>query len=373
MSTSESPPSRRARLVAWFEERLNLSEIFGFITTFGLAYGDIDTRRSLKETIEDAFHRPHPVYVRWPHILGILAFVLFLFQGVTGLFLSFYYQPSPDAAYQSFLVITRDTQFGWYIHQMHSWGSHVLIALLLLRLSRFFFHRAYRSPRELVWIFAILIFLLSVYQSLTGLVLAWDQHSYWSFIRSAEIISHLPVFGSLFGFFVGGYDLGQFALPRFYVLHILAIPGMMLTLFYLHFATIRRIGLSRLHGETATVRPLYPDHIINLLTVLVLLFGVVLTIAVIMPSMTYGVADPHAPFKGVLPPWFMLPAYGLLELLPDALAGSLMMVLLGLVIVVPFFDRADSSASRHLIVRVVFAIAALAVIWLGVLGYRMGG
>ena len=366
--------SRRRRLVDWFEKRLNLTEIFSFITTFGLAYGDIDTRRPLAEAVEDAFRKPHPVYVKWPHILGILAFVVFLFQAVTGLFLSFYYQPSPDAAYESFLVITRDASFGWYMHQMHSWGSHILIGLLLLRLCRFFLHRAYRSPRELVWIVGVLLALLAIYEALTGIILPWDQEAYWSFTRSAETISQLPVFGALFGFLVGGYELGQFVLPRFYVLHIMVVPLAILGLFYLHFATIRRIGLSRDVDDTVGPEyPLYPDHVLNLLTVLVLLFGVILTTAVLFPSLATGTADPYNAFPGALPPWYMLPAHGLVELLPSGVAGSLMMLLFCALTAAPFLDRSARGAPRRGVTGALLVVALSVIVWLGYLGHGMQG
>jgi quinol-cytochrome oxidoreductase complex cytochrome b subunit len=358
--------------VAWFEERVNLTEIFSFITTFGMAYGDIDTRRPLDEAVEDAFRKPHPVYVRWPHILGIMAFVVFLFQGVTGLFLSFYYQPSPDAAYNSFLVITRDTHLGWYIHQMHSWGSHILIALLLLRLCRFFFHRAYRSPRELVWIVGVLLALLAIYEAISGSILPWDQEAYWSFMRTAEAIRELPVFGAIFGFLVGGYDLGPFLLPRFYVLHIMAVPLAILALFYLHFATIRRIGLSRGDGDAGPEYPLYPDHILNLLTVLVLLFGVILTAAVVFPSLATGAADPYVAYEGVLPPWYMLPAHGLIEVLPGDVAGVLMMLSFVALTAAPFLDRARGEGSR-VVSGSLLVVALGLVVWLGYVGYGIRG
>jgi quinol-cytochrome oxidoreductase complex cytochrome b subunit len=365
--------SRSGRFVAWLEKRLNLTETLSFITTFGLAYRDIDTRLPLREAMREAFSRPQPVYVRWPHILGILAFVVFLFQGVTGMFLAFYYQPSPDAAYDSFLIITRDVHLGWYIHQMHGWGSHIFIGLLLLRLCRLFFHRAYRSPRELVWIVGVLLTLIAIYLAITGSALPWDQEAYWSFTRSAETIRQLPVVGAVFGFFIGGYDMGRFVLPRLYVLHIMALPITVMVLFYFHFATIRRIGLSQMSDDTVPERPLYPDHLLNLLTILVLLFGIILTLSVLLPSMATGQADAYTSYPGALPLWFMLPALGMIEVMPDQLAGALMMGLLTALIAAPFLDRGQEGPGRRLLTRLLFVIAMVIIAWLGTVGHSMGG
>src|SRR3990172_5272622 len=107
------------RLLDWLEQRLNLTEIFSFISTFGLAYGDIDTRKPLGEAMDEAFRKPLPAYAQWPQVLGLLTLVLFLSQMATGVLLAFYYQPAPATAYDSVLTIVQETTLGWYIHQMH--------------------------------------------------------------------------------------------------------------------------------------------------------------------------------------------------------------------------------------------------------------
>lgn len=367
MSTSRS-------VIGWLETRLNLTEIFSFFTTFGLSYGEIDLNKPLAEASREAFTRELPTYTRGPYILGVLTFLLFIFQGVTGLLLAFYYQPSPTAAYESTLLIIRDANFGWYINQMHYWGSNTLIALLAIRLVRFFIHGVYKKPRELFWVFGVTLFLLATQQALTGSLLPWDQRSYWSVTRGLEVMATLPIIGSILSFLVGGTELLAGTLLRFYVLHVIFIPLAMVFFFYLHFATVRKVGLSPLPGEKqAEAKPLYPDHLFQLVILSLLLFGAILTLGTLFPAPFSGKADAFTSPPATRPPWFLLPAYALIELLPRTVAGVvLLLVVLGLV-ALPFIER---TPYRELKKRPIFTAVAvgfcLLILVLTFIGYRRG-
>ena len=367
--------SMSRRILRWFEARINLTEIFSFITTFGLAYGDIDTRKKLDEAVEEAFKRPLPAYAQWPHVLGLVAFLLFLFQVATGALLLFYYQPAPQSAYDSVLLIIRDTSLGWYIHQMHYWGTSVLLALLVFRLARFFLHGTYKAPRELIWICGMVLFLLGCHAALTGNLLPWDQQAYWSVTRSLEIIRSMPVFGHVLGFLVGGLDIRDAALTRFYLLHVVALPLAMLAFFYLHFATVRRIGLSPLaEGSASDPKPLYPNHLLNLLTIFLLLFGVILALAVLWPEVFRGPADPFVSPAGIRPPWYLLPAYGLIETLPAGVGGTVLLLSLLVFLGVPFLDRTpDKPVRRRPVALLLFAGTCLGLLLLSYMGYTLRG
>ncbi|HLG14460.1 MAG TPA: cytochrome bc complex cytochrome b subunit [Blastocatellia bacterium] len=364
--------SRKA--VRWLEERLNLTEIFSFFTTFGLSYGSIDLNKPIEEAAREAFTRELPAYTRGPYILGVLTFLVFVFQGVTGLMLAFYYQPSAETAYESTLLIIREVNFGWYVHQMHYWGGNALIALLAVRLVRFFVHGVYKAPRELFWVFGVVLLFLSVNAALTGSLLPWDQQSYWSVTRGLEVIGTLPVVGYIASFLVGGFDLLSGTLLRFYVLHIIFIPLMMLFFFYLHFATVRRVGLSALPGDQkAEAKPLYPDHLIQLVVLSLILFGAILTLGTLFPSQFWLKADPFTSPAGIKPPWYMMPAYSLIELIPHWLAGViLLLAMLGLVLL-PFIERAPYQELRKRPILAASAAAfCLAVAVLAIIGYWRG-
>lgn len=364
--------STSRKMVGWLEQRLNLTEIFSFFTTFGLSYGEIDLNKPLAAASREAFTRELPAYTRGPYILGVLTFLMFIFQGVTGLLLAFYYQPSPAAAYESTLLIIRDASFGWYIHQMHYWGSNTLIALLALRLVRFFIHGVYKKPRELFWVFGVTLFFLATQQALTGSLLPWDQRSYWSVTRGLEVTATLPVIGSLLSFLVGGTELLSGTLLRFYVLHVIFIPMAMVFFFYLHFATVRKVGLSSLPGEKqAQPKPLYPDHLFQLVIVSLLLFGAILTLGTLLPAPFFGKADPFTSPPGTRPPWYLLPAYGLMELLPRTVAGVLMLLAALGLLALPFVERAPyRQLKKRPIFAGVAAIFCVLILVLAFIGYR---
>jgi len=360
------------KITAWFEERLNLTEIFSFVTTFGISHGDIDLSKPVVEAAREAFARRLPAYARWPYVLGVLTFLLFVLQVITGLLLAFYYQPSPGTAYESTLMIIRDANFGWYIHQMHYWGSNVFIALLAVRLVRFFVHEVYKKPRELFWIFGAILLLLSTQAALTGTLLPWDQHAYWSVTRGREVIERLPIIGSILRLLVGDSDISSAVLIRFYVLHVLFIPLLLVLFFYLHFATVRRVGLSPLPGEKRTeARPLYPDHIFQLIILVLLLFGIILTLGAIFPAPFWAKADPFVSPTGIRPPWYLLPAYGLIELLPHWSGGAiLLLVVLGLLLL-PLIERAPYERLRKRPILTWSAVGfCLLLIVFGYIGYR---
>jgi ubiquinol-cytochrome c reductase cytochrome b subunit len=360
-------------MLGWLEERLNLTEIFSFLSTFGLAYGDVDTRKPLREAVAEAFKKPLPAYAQWPQVLGLLTFVLFLFQMATGVLLAFYYQPAPATAYGSVLTIVQEATLGWYIHQMHYWGSNVLIGLLMLRMVRLFLHGVYRAPRELVWVLGGLLVFLSVYAGISGSLLPWDQQAYWSTIRSLEVLAELPFFGWLADFLVGGVEVQGLTLTRFYILHVVLLPLSMFVLFYLHFAAVRRVGLSR-SKASARPRPLYPGHLADLATLLFLIFGAILTLAVLAPAAVQNQADPFASPAGIHPPWYLLPAFGLIEVLPSGAGGGLISAALLVFLALPFLDRnPGQSPGRRPLALLLLAASLAALVWLGYLGYALRG
>src|SRR5512143_386325 len=133
------PPEGRPSFLAWLEARVNLTEIVSFLSVFGLLPTELDTRKPLKAALSEALRQPLPSYARWPRVLGILSFILFLFLGLTGMMLAFYYQPTADTAYGSSTLIARDVAFGSLMHQVHRWAATLFLIILGLRVVRFFF------------------------------------------------------------------------------------------------------------------------------------------------------------------------------------------------------------------------------------------
>lgn len=364
------------RLLDWLEARFNLTEMFSLLTAFGLFPAEVDTRRPVREAVDEALRAPLPSYARWPRVLGVLSFILFGFVALTGILLMFYYQPTASEAFPSVTMIVRDVNFGWFVHQTHRWGAQVLLVILILRLLRFFFQGLYAPPREGIWVVAVLALLVAAHADLTGRLLPWDARGYWTTVRAMELVHLLPGLGPLCAALGGGTDLDSLALTRFYVLHTTILPILLLVLFYLHFSSVRRVGLSALPDPGRSGRAALKVQIYNLLILTVIIFGGLITLASLLPE-PFGVpADPFATPPGARPPWYLWAAHGLVEsfpaMVPRPLRGLVLEAILAGVILLPFLvgSRGRSARGR----RVAMAAGAAAVLIgliLAVIGYRL--
>jgi quinol-cytochrome oxidoreductase complex cytochrome b subunit len=319
---SAPPPAPRSgpagRWLEWLEQRINVTEIFSFLSHFGLVYTPVDVSRPMREVLHDVATRPVSSYMRWPRSLGLITAVLFGLEAITGVLLACYYQPTPEAAFPSTRMIARDLPFGWFVHQVHTWGAYLLIGALTVRLLRLFWDGLYRAPREVLWWSAVAMAWIAVQADFTGRLLPWDSHSYWSVVRGLEVIAAQPIIGPVLTFLVGGRIVNQDVLIRFYVLHVLVLPAMFLVFFYLTFATLRRVGLSPSEGEDPA-RPqvtTFRDHLFSVVTLYVLIFGVLVSLAVLLPLPFRGQADPYVTPAGARPPWYLLAPYALIEGIP---------------------------------------------------------
>lgn len=348
MSTlaSETPArTRRDRAVDWIDARINLSELFSFLTHFGLIYTPIDTKRPLRDVLEQIRTTPLESYARWPHILGLLTALLFALEAVSGILLAFYYQPTALGAYDSTRSIVRDVMLGWLVHHVHMWGSWLLVAVVLVRMVRLFWDGLYQAPRELLWFSAVALAWLVIQLDFTGLLLPWDEQSYWSAVRGLEIVWALPIVGPMLSALVGGRTMSEDVLNRFYVLHIIVLPVMYLAFVYLTFATMRRVGLSRV-GGVAPKLTTFRRHASDLVIITLLLFAGLVTLSTLMPFQFHGPADPYRTPKGTLPPWYMLAPYALFQLpLPRWIPG---LALVGTALTLPFLPAIVRAAGNRL-------------------------
>ena len=368
---------RWGRILDWFSARLNLTEIFSLLTSYGLYYAELDTRKPLREALAEVESREVGSYGRWPRVLSLFVVVLLTIELLTGALLALYYLPTPDSARASLGTILRDVEFGWLVHQLHFWGAQVLIAVLVLRLVVFFVRRSYAPPRELFWVFGAVLLLVCFHLDLTGRALPMTDRAYWSIVRALEIASAVPVYGSLLLFLLGGAGavIGELTLIRFYILHVAILPLLAVLMVYLHFSGVRRVGLSEIAGERKkTGKTAARGHLFNLAIALAVLFGVLGTLAVLSPHPFRAPADPYATLTGVGPPWYLLAPFGFLEWasgpLPRVLSGSILFVVFVLFVALPFLDRGRAERSR-VITWVAGALALLAWIFFSYYGMRV--
>jgi quinol-cytochrome oxidoreductase complex cytochrome b subunit len=362
----------------WFSDRLNLTEIFSLLTSYGLFYAELDTNKPLREALAEASARPLPSYARWPRLLGLIVVVLIAIEALTGGLLALYYLPTPESAHASLGTILRDVHFGWFVHQIHFWGAQLLVAVLVVRLLRFLLQRVYSPPRELTWVFAALLLLVCLHLDLSGRVLPMTASAFWSTVRSLEIVAAVPLYGPLAIFLLGGEQafVSDLALIRFYVLHVAVLPLVALSLVYFHFSGVRRVGLALLGGEEPRVgRAQIRLHVANLAIVLALLFGLLVTMAVLVPVPLQEAADPYATPPGARPPWYLLACFGFLELtsgvLPQWLAGGLLLLGFLVFVLVPFVDRSAAGGRGRALRLLVVLLAVLAWVLLAWYGARV--
>jgi quinol-cytochrome oxidoreductase complex cytochrome b subunit len=376
---TDKPDAGKGAILNWFENRINLTELFALFTSIGLFYVDVDTQKPLRPAVREALAKPMASYARWPRVLGPLAVLFFLFQGVSGVLLAFYYRASPSEAYESLRFILRDVHFGWLLHQVHRWGGQLLVAILILRMVRFFVEGIYKKPRELLWVSAALLLLVATHADFTGRLLTWNQISYWSTVRGVELFFTLPVIGPLLAFFVGGQEITGATLSRFYFLHIVVLPALILLLFYINFASVRRIGLLTTDAESSDVkgRQQYRDYLYNLVILVVLILGVLVSLAVLQPVPFRPEIDLFSTPVGIQPAWYLLASHTLAEALagvPDFIKGTLLLALLLLVVFWPFVDRSPGRSWRERAPILAFGVVAL-LLWffLTIYGLAAGG
>lgn len=348
--------------LGWVEARVNLTEIVSFLSVFGLLPAELDSKKPLREAIRGAMTQSLPSYARWPRVLGILSFLLFGFLAVTGMMLAFYYQPTSEQAYASVTLIARDVAFGTLIHQIHYWSAALLLIFLGARVVRFFFQGLYARGREIVWIAAVLSFVAAAITDLTGRLLPWDAPGYWTTVRAREVTDALPILGPITSFLVGGSTLDSMVLTRYYLLHVAIFPMILLVLFYLHFSSVRRVGMS--HVVAVKANRSLRVAMYDMLLLVIFMVGGLMTLAVLFPQPFDVPADPFKTPPDARPPWYLLAPYALMEglsFLPKFIRGLIPEAILAAVIALPFLDRESGSGGTRRLFR--YAGIALLAIW----------
>jgi hypothetical protein len=207
----------------------------------------IDDRYKISELLSKALNKPVPKYAtRWFYCLGGITGFLFIVQGITGVMLAFYYNPTIEAAYSSILYIESQVRFGSAVRFIHHWSANGMILMCIAHMVRVFIMGAYKNPRELNWISGVLLFVLTLAFGFTGYLLPWDQRAFWATTVGSEIAGSIPIIGDLALVFLRvGWNVTQQTLSRFYALHILLLPIFTLAIMALHFLMIRRQGIAR--------------------------------------------------------------------------------------------------------------------------------
>jgi hypothetical protein len=207
----------------------------------------VDERYQISEPLSKVLSKPVPTYaLRWFYCLGGMTAFLFAIQAVTGILLAFYYKPTPEAAYASIQYIETQVSFGAGIRAVHHWAANGMIIMCVAHMLRVFIMGAFKPPRELNWVTGVFLLLMTLVFGFTGYLLPWDQRAFWATTVGSEIAGAIPVIGDLALIFLRvGWDVSALTLSRFYALHVIVLPILLLVFMVMHFLMVRRQGIAK--------------------------------------------------------------------------------------------------------------------------------
>jgi ubiquinol-cytochrome c reductase cytochrome b subunit len=329
------------------------------------------------ESIWHFLNKPVPKDLNFLFNFGSCALFLISIQIITGIFLTIYYVPTPDHAYDSIQYIQNQVMFGKFIRGLHHWSASLLVIMVVLHIIRVFVYGSYKKPRELTWSLGVGLLLLVLGFGFTGYLLPWDQKAYWATVVGTKIAGSAPVVGNfILRLIRGGQELGALTLSRFYAVHIIFLPAALMGLLSLHIYLIRKLGISgswkrKKNTEENTI-PFFPYQMVKDITGMLIIFIILILIVLKFPAPLERIADPTDLSYIPRPEWYFLFLYELLKFFPGKLEPIATIVIptvaVFILLLLPFLDRKED---RNPLTRKLFIIPGLfAIIVIGILEYR---
>ena len=373
-------------LMAWIEQRLPLMDAMN----------------------KHAAQYPAPKNFNFWYVFGILASVVLVNQLLTGVWLTMNYEPSGDGAFASVEYIMRDVDYGWLLRYMHSTGASAFFIVVYMHMFRGMLYGSYQKPRELLWLFGMLIFLVLMAEAFMGYLLPWGNMSYWGAQVIISIFGAIPVIGDDLTLWIrGDYVISGATLNRFFALHVIALPLVLVVLVFLHILALHEVGSNNPDGtsikkpkgsvpaeeqskfafheqytkkyDIVDAIPFHPYYTVKDLVAVVIFLIIFCWVMFFAPEGGgYFMEAPNfEPANGlktpehIAPVWYFGPFYTILRIVPDKLLGAIGMF--GAIIalfMLPWCDRGTVKSLRyrskaHTINLVQFAICFIV---LGVLG-----
>ena len=302
------------------------------------------------------------------YFFGSLAVLVLVNQFATGIMLTINYKPDADLAFDSVEFIMRDVEWGWLMRYMHSTGASALFIVVYLHMFRGLLYSSYQKPRELIWIFGMLIFLCLMAEGFMGYLLPWGQMSYWGAQVIISLFGAIPIIGEDLAIWIrGDFVVADATLNRFFAFHVAAIPLVLVLLVFLHIVALHQVGSNNPDGieikdnknskgipvDGIPFHPYYTVKDILGVGIFIFFFAVVLFY---MPEMG-GYFLEHANFvpadslktpDHIAPVWYFTPFYSILRAIPDKFLGVIAM---GASVMIPFFlpwlDRCVVRSVRY--------------------------
>lgn len=319
-----------------------------------------------------------PPHTSWWHTFGSLLIFLTLNQIITGILLMVYYRPTPETAFESVKYITTKANFGWFIRGLHAWGANIMIVALIVHMLRTYVMGAYKKPRELTWVLGVLLFGTVLTFGFTGYLLPWNQLSYWATVVGTEITGAIPFLGEGLKILLrGGEAVSGETLSRFYVVHVVVLPWVLVGLVVMHIILLRTQGLSPLEpvgsepklDDNNAIR-FYPEHLAKESVIFPIFFAIMVAIVLMLPVELGEKADYFSTPEGIKPEWYFLPTYQLLKYFPKLLGIFVSFIPMILLFIWPFIDRSPFRHPKQRPVSITLGIIALVIaLFFGMVGY----
>ena len=352
----------------------------------------VDARFPATKLWEDHLSKYYaPKNFNFFYFFGSLALLVLVNQLLTGIWLTMSYEPSAEGAFASVEYIMRDVEYGWILRYLHSTGASAFFVVVYMHMFRGLLYGSYQKPRELVWVFGMLIYLALMAEAFMGYLLPWGQMSYWGAQVIISLFGAIPVIGAdLTEWIRGDYLISGITLNRFFALHVIAVPIVLLALIVLHILALHEVGSNNPDGVDIKKHkdengipldgiPFHPYYTVkDIVGVIVFLF-VFCFIVFFFPEMGgYFLEKPNfEPANGlktpdhIAPVWYFTPFYAILRAVPDKLMGVIAMGgAIAVLFVLPWLDRSPVRSMRYKgwISKVWLLIFCISFVILGVLG-----
>ena len=361
--------------------------------------GWIDARFPMSAMWEDHLSKYYaPKNFNFWYFFGSLALLVLVIQIVSGIFLTMSYKPDAERAFASVEYIMRDVQWGWLIRYIHSTGASAFFLVVYLHMFRGLIYGSYKQPRELIWIFGVLIFLCLMAEAFFGYLLPWGQMSYWGAQVIVSLFGAIPFIGDGLSLWIrGDYVISDATLNRFFAFHVIAVPLVLIGLVVAHILALHEVGSNNPDGveikknkdENGIPRDGIPFHpyysVKDLVGVVVFLIFFAIVVFFVPEGGGYFLeppnfepADPLKTPAHIAPVWYFTPFYAILRAVTIDIgplsAKFLGVILMGASVVIfiflPWLDRSKVKSIRYRgpLFKWAVAIFVVAFIVLGWLG-----
>jgi ubiquinol-cytochrome c reductase cytochrome b subunit len=309
-----------------------------------------------------------PKNLNFFYLFGSIGLMVLANQVITGLWLTMFYTPAADQAFASVESIMRDISFGWLFRYMHSTGASAFFIVLYLHMLRGLLYGSYQKPRELVWFLGMILYFLLIIEAFFGYLLPWGQMSYWGAQVITSLVRVIPYVGEgLVTWIRGDYSVSNVTLQRFFALHVIGIPLLLLFLVLFHLVALRQVGSNNpegidinkvLNSEGLPIDgiPFHPYYTIKDLVGIIIFAILFFSVVFFVPEMggyflepnNFSPANPMLTPDEIVPMWYLAPFYAILRAIPNQFIGvGLMGLALLFLFLLPWLDKSPVRSWRY--------------------------